>query len=362
MKIKPVRASRMNCLRRYLHCAIIAPLLFAQVSAYAFSSLRSPWDAVKVEVTDAPYSCPAVPSVPRDLTMDGFYRLDDPTHSIIDPTRQAAYSHASENVKGAGLAIVAAADEFRKTGSRAAALCSLSLVRALAAQDSMAGKMSSNQASYVQGWVAGAIAIASLKVGGYGFSTAQDDASISAWLKRIADQTKSFYDAKAVGDGNRNNHFYWAGIEVAAIGVLANDQNDFDWGMKAYDNGVDRILPDGTLPLEMKRGSRALHYHLYALAPLVLLAEFGEVNGIDLYARDKGALHRLVNTSVQGLINPSLFERTTGVKQEVSAHPSGDEMGWAPPYLRRFPDTALRAFVANASSLSVYYLGGLPPP
>src|SRR5580658_2637030 len=102
MTIKPVRASRMNCLRRYLHCTIIAPLLFAQVSAYAFSSLRSPWDAVKVEVTDAPYSCPAVPSVPRDLTMDGFYRLDDPTHSIIDPTRQAAYSHASENVKGAG--------------------------------------------------------------------------------------------------------------------------------------------------------------------------------------------------------------------------------------------------------------------
>jgi poly(beta-D-mannuronate) lyase len=352
----------MNCLRKILYCATIPLLLFAQVSAHASSSLRSPWDAVKVEVTDAPYSCPAALSVLRDLTMDGFYRLDDPTHSIIDPTRQAAYNHASENVKGAGLAIVAAADDFRKTGSRAAALCSLNLISSLATQNSMDGKMSSNQAYYVQGWVAGAIAIAYLKVRGYGFSTSQGDTSIAEWLKRIADQTKSFYDAKTVGDGNRNNHFYWAGIEVASIGVVANDRNDFDWGMKAYDNGVDRILPDGTLPLEMKRGSRALHYHLYALAPLVLLAEFGEANSVDLYARDKGALHRLVDTSVQGLIDSTLFERATGVKQEVSAHPSGDEIGWAPPYLRRFPSPTLKGFVANASSLSVYYLGGLPPP
>jgi poly(beta-D-mannuronate) lyase len=351
----------MNCLQKNLYCVIIAPLLFTQVSAQA-SSLRSPWDVVKIDLTDIPYSCPAALSVPQDLTMDGFYRLDDPTHSIIDPVRQAAYDRASKNVKGAGVEIVAAADDFRKTGSRAAAVCSLNLINALAAQNSMDGKMSSNQAYYVQGWVAGAIAIAYLKVCGYGLSDPQKDASIAAWLKRIADHTKSFYDAKKEGDGNRNNHFYWAGIEVAAIGTLANDRTDFDWGVKAYSSGVDDIQPDGTLPLEMKRGSRALHYHLYALAPLVLLAEFGEANGIDLYARDNGALHRLVNTSVQGLIDPTFFERASGVKQEISARPSGDQIGWAPPYLRRFPNTALKTFVVQASSLSVYYLGGLPPP
>jgi poly(beta-D-mannuronate) lyase len=351
----------MNCIQSKSFCAIVASLFFASVAAHA-SSLRSPWDAVKVQVTAAPYSCPATPSVPRDLTMDGFYRLDDPTHSIIDPARQAAYNRASEDVKGAGLKIVAAADDFLQTGSRAGALCSLSLISAMAAHHSMEGKMSSRQAYYVQGWVAGAVAIAYLKVRGYGLSNPQDDAAIAAWLKHVADQTKSFYDAKTMGDGNRNNHFYWAGIEVAAIGILADDRADFDWGIKAYDNGVARIQPDGTLPLEMKRGSRALHYHLYALAPLILLAEFGEVNGIDLYARDQGALHRLVNTSVQGLINPTLFENATGMKQEVPAHPSGDQIGWAPPYLRRFPNPILKSLVASASSLSVYYLGGLPPP
>jgi poly(beta-D-mannuronate) lyase len=345
-----------------LGCVMVAAVLLAQGSARASSSLRSPWDGVKVQLTDAGYACPSIASVPRDLRMDGFYRLDDPTHSIIDPVRQAAYSRASEDVKGAGLAIVAAADAFRQTGSRAAALCTLRLIGGLAANDSMGGKMSSNQAYYVQGWVAGAIGIAYLKVRGYGLSNLQDDASIAAWLKRIAHQTESFYDGKSEGDGNRNNHFYWAGIEAAAIGVVANDKGNFDWGMKTYNSGVDSIQPDGTLPLEMKRGSRTLHYHLYALAPLVLLAEFGEANGMDIYARDKGALHRLVKISVQGLVDPSLFERATGVKQEIPAHPSGDQIGWAPPYLRRFPDATLQSFVANASSLSVYYLGGLPPP
>jgi poly(beta-D-mannuronate) lyase len=355
-------ADGMNCVWKTLYCAMVAPLFFVNVPAHAAASLRSPWDGVKVDVTDASYSCPPAFSVPRDLVMDGFYRLDDPTHSIIDPVRQAAYNKAAEGVKGAGEAIVAAADKFRTTGSRAAALCSLKLINALVAQDSMAGKMSSNQAYYVQGWVAGAIGIAYLKMRGYGFSTPSEEAAVAAWLKRVASQTMSFYKNMTADDGNRNNHFYWAGIEIAAIGVVANDPSDFDWGMKAYNNGVDRIQLDGTLPLEMKRGSRALHYHLYALAPLVLLAEFGEANGIDCYARDKGALHLLVKTSVQGILNPSLFERATGVKQEVSAHPSGDQIGWAPPYERRFPDPTLQKFIAGASNLSVYYLGGLPPP
>ena len=68
------------------------------------------------------------------------------------------------------------------------------------------------------------------------------------------------------------------------LGSLQTIEGTFDWAMAAYDNGVNQIRPDGTLPLEMARGRRAFHYHLYALAPLVLLAEFGEANQLDLYA------------------------------------------------------------------------------
>jgi len=68
-----------------------------------------------------------------------------------------------------------------------------------------------------------------------------------------------------------------------------------------------------------------------------------------------------VSVSVNGLHDPSLFEKATGVKQEVPRVASGDQIGWAPPYVRRFPDPVLTRLIEAAPTLSVYYLGGLPP-
>ncbi len=339
-------------------CAIGSPVLFAAPAR----PLLSPWDKKPVVQKDFPYPCPSLPHISPDLVTDGFYRLDDPTHSIIDPVRQEAYRKSADPVKAVGMAIVKAADDFRTTGSREAAQCAMSRILAMAHDKSLSGKMSSSQAYYVQGWVAGAIAIAYLKVRGNAAVPANQAREIADWLISIGEETKSFYDAHSSAHGaNGNNHLYWAGVELAAIGVAANDQRDFDWGMATYDNGVNQIRPDGTLPLEMARGSKALHYHLYALAPLVLLAEFGEANGLDLYAHANGALHRLVATSMKGLKDPSLFQTETGVEQEVPHVITGDQIGWAPPYARRFPNPELSRMIQAAPSLSVYYIGGLPP-
>jgi poly(beta-D-mannuronate) lyase len=335
----------------------------AEFSAAAEQPLRSPWDGKPISMTSVPYVCPAMPNIPPDLTTDGFYRLDDPTHSIVDPVRQAAYEKSSRPVKAAGQAVVAAADAYRTTGSRQAAECTLKLIAAMAEQHSLAGKMSSNQAYYVQGWVVGAVAIAYLKTRDAHLATPAQEKSIADWLVRVGEQTKGYFDprrAKGTSDA-RNNHSYWAGAELAAIGVAANNRVDFDWAVAAYDAGVKQIRPDGTLPLEMGRGQRALHYHLYALAPLVMIAEFGEANGMDLYAHSDGAIHRLADVSIAGLSNPELFTKATGVQQEVPTRPSGDQIGWALPYEHRFPNPQLAKLIANAPTLSVYYLGGLPP-
>jgi poly(beta-D-mannuronate) lyase len=333
------------------------------LGASVAEALRSPWDGKSITTTTASYTCPAIAHIAPDLVTDGFYRLDDPTHSIIDPVRQEAYRKSSDGVKAVGMAVVKAADNFRTTGSRSAAQCAIAQTIVLAQDHSLAGKMSSNQAYYVQGWVVGAIAIAYLKVRETGIATPQETQTIAKWLQSVGEQTKSYYDAhKKVGHGDsQNNHLYWAGVELAAIGVAANDRADFDWAMATYDNGVNQIQPDGTLPLEMARGSRALHYHLYALAPLVLLAEFGEANHLDLYAHANGAIHRLVNLSVAGLHDPAPFAKATGVQQEVPKTISGDQIGWAPPYVQRFPNPTLEQIIQAAPSLSVYYLGGLPP-
>jgi poly(beta-D-mannuronate) lyase len=349
------------CSYPFLPALLVA--CFPLIAAAQAKPLRSPWDSKPVTMTTAAYACPAVAHIAPDLVTDGFYRLDDPTHSIIDPVRQEAYRKSSDGVKAVGMTIVKAADDYRTTGSRKAAQCAITQILALAQENSLAGKMSSNQAYYVQGWVVGAIAIAYLKTRDTGLSTPELTATVAKWMQRVGDQTIAYYDGhKRSGNGDsQNNHLYWAGVELAAIGVVADNRKDFDWAMATYDNGVNQIQPDGALPLEMARGGRALHYHLYALAPLVLLAEFGEANHRDLYAHANGAIHRLVNFSVDGLRDPTPFAKATGVKQEVPKTITGDQIGWAPPYVQRFPNPALERMVQAAPSLSVYYLGGLPP-
>jgi poly(beta-D-mannuronate) lyase len=347
----------MPCTLRFFSLFIGLALPLASVAA----PLLSPWDSEPVKVTDAAYPCPAIPHLPADLTTDGFYRLDDPTHSIIDPVRQAAYNASSGPVKAEGQAFVAAADAFRATGSRQAADCVRTHLLALAQQNSLAGKMSSGQAYYVQGWIAGVFAIDYLKVRAAAPLTAEQTKFVGDWLHRIGIQTEHFYDDKHGHDAKGNNHLYWAGVELAAIGIVADRHDDFDWGLSTYDNGISQILPDGTLPLELARGSKALHYHLYAVAPLVMLAELGAANHLDLYAHSNGAIHRLISRSIGGIANPDTFEHATNTKQEVPRKPSGDAIGWAPPFVRRFPDAVISRYIANAPSLSVFYLGGLPP-
>jgi poly(beta-D-mannuronate) lyase len=354
--------SRQDKSCRYSLLAVLLAALSVTATAQA-QFLRSPWDGKPVTATDTTYVCPAIAHIAPDLVTDGFYRLDDPTHSIIDPVRQEAYRKSSDGVKAVGMAIVKAADDYRTTGSRNAAQCAITQILTLAQEHSLAGKMSSNQAYYVQGWVVGAIAIAYLKTRDTGIATPDQTQTIAKWMQSVGDQTIVYYDGhKRSGNGDsQNNHLYWAGVELAAIGVAADNRKDFDWAMATYYNGVNQIQPDGTLPLEMARGGRALHYHLYALAPLVLLAEFGEANNMDLYAHANGAIHRLVNKSVSGLQDPAPFEKATGVPQEIPKTVSGDQIGWAPPYVKRFPNPVLERLVKAAPSLSVYYLGGLPP-
>ena len=330
---------------------------------HAAGPLASPWDSHPVTATKAPYNCPEPAHLPVDFVTDGFYALNDPTGSIIDPVRQKEYERTSGPVKNEGNVVVAAADNFRATGSEAAAACVIHHMEVNAKDGALTGKLSSSQAYFVQGWVAGAEAIAYLKVGGPKRTTAAQRALILPWLEKNADLTRTFYDARAKkSGGGAQNHFYWAAIQLAATGIATGNRADFDWAMQAAKRGIDAIHPDGTLPEEMRRGKRALHYHLYAASPLVMLAELGLPNGVDLYTYNGSALKKLVEVSTHGLIDASLFEKRTGIPQERPDPPTAEAIGWAEPYNRRFPDPTITKLLKEAPDHSYMYLGGLPPP
>jgi poly(beta-D-mannuronate) lyase len=341
---------------------LVAFSLTALSSAQAQGDrLHSPWDDRKVVLTDAAYECPAPPPFAKTQEINSYYI--DSHASIIDPQKFAAFQKASETSGHLSQYAALAADAYLEKGSRAAARCVYSMLDAAAKADAWDGKMSGYQDVYLQNWLLSAVGIAYLKVRSSGLGTSAQQTDIEKWLGLLALRVREFFDAELarMGADHENNHLYWAGLAIAAEAIADDDQEAGQWALNAYRIGLENIQPDGSLKAEMDRGQMAFHYHLYALAPLIMLAELGEANGIDLYAENNGALHRLVRFCEAGLEDPKIFEKRTGVAQVVALPYAGSDIGWAVPYVRRFPDAKLSALLAKAPWVRYTTWGGAPP-
>lgn len=336
-------------------CALLLALGPMAIAA----PLKSPWDS-QVAVTTQPYTCPAVVHASKDIEANSPYRKDDPTHSIIDPEADARNKALTRPFYDVQRVNVRAADAFRTTGSRAAAECAIAQITTMARENAMGGNVGNGQPVYVQGWIAGSSAVAWMKV--RQLASPADNKLVSAWLHHLGQNVRAYYDPRPDKSDGSNNHSYWAGFTLAAIGIADDNRDDFTWGLKYYDRGVAAIRKDGSLDREKDRASRALHYHLYALAPLAMLAEFGEDNGVAMYAKSGGALHRLAALCVAGYNDPTIFQKMTGKVQERRDKPEGAQFAWTVPYLKRFPDHPEIAKIrAQMEKPSFETIGGLPP-
>ncbi len=341
---------------RHLYSLLITISLALPAAA---APLRSPWDLHPVMLSDKSYSCPAPTHVSPDLTSSGYYT--DAHHSVINQAEQEEYKEVTAPYQEVVKKIVAAADAYQTTGSRAAAECAATLIESAAKDRFLAGTMNGRQSYYVQKWLVGAVAIAYLKTRPNGIISPAQTAEIVRWLQDVAPQSIGYFESNARHPPANNNHRYWTGLEVAAIGIAADNDRLWKWGMESAEIGIKQIKKDGTLPLEMDRAARALHYHLFATSALVMLAEFAAANGKYLYNEHDQALKHLVDRSISGVTDPSYFREKTGVEQEIPAWTSSVEYAWLQPYVRRFPNPALQALMAKLDNLSALYLGGLPP-
>lgn len=349
-------------------CTLLSgPFAMSAVAAGAAASLVSPWDLHGVKVKDGKYSCPTVATLPHDV--DAFDYYTDAKHSIIDPKKYAAYNAIKAQYTGVTDAAERAADQFQETGDASAAACAMKILIQQSQADALTGSMSSNQANYVQNWTLGSLAIPYLKVRQVGpdalGATPAQIASAQAWMQKVGGQVEAYFAArraKGTNDG-RNNHLYWAGFAAMAAGIAANDRALYDWGYGTYKNGVDEIADDGSLPLEMARGQRALHYHLFALAPLVTMAELAAANGEDSYSYNLGKLHLLVSRTLAGLADNHYFTTKAGALQDTpeKGKIKSNDVVWLTPYVRRFPDAGISTLLNQIPRQPYDYLGGLPP-
>lgn len=273
----------------------------------------------------APQCAPPPPPV-RDIALPRFY--NDAAGSAVDKELASAHKAAVAPLTDFLRHVVADTDKALARRDAALAACPLAWIAAWAKGDAWLGAMHTKQAEYQRKWDHAGVALAYLKLKPYATKTQQ--AVIEPWLIRFAEVVAAFQN----GDGRkRNNHVYWMGLGQAATALATGSERHWAAARAVAEEAAGHIGRDGTLPLELERGARALHYHSFAATPLVVMAELAAGRGEDWYGFRNGALHRLVATTVAGLAHPSRFDTLAGVRQE---RPPGTGAGWLELYARRF--------------------------
>jgi poly(beta-D-mannuronate) lyase len=260
-------------------------------------------------------ACTAPPPAVIDIDANSYYI--DSHHSVIDPVRKARNEAATKPVDEFLDAVARAANAAQSRGDAGEARCALDWLSAWAGRNAMLGTMTTEQSYYTRKWALAGLALSYARV--RADAPPGQRKRIDDWLLALADATMRHSDAHK---GARNNHYYWEGLAVVATGAVTRDARCLDWGRKVFEHAMGQIQPDGSLPLELERAGRALNYHLFAAAPLVMMASI-----LDLQA---APLDRLVAFSVNGVNDPAILQKLTGFEQEHSkAVP-----GWIAIYLR----------------------------
>ena len=333
----------------------------ASPAPVASPALRGPFDvearrALIGAAMPAPRPSPPV-APPRDVVGVSFYV--DASKSIADPTLKAQNVAALAPLRrfvGSVTELAGGWVRSRPADPRYAHLAGQALAD-WAAAGALLGAVN-QQGAYEREWTLGSLALAYLEIREAPGWEPRQRTAIERWLCAIASAVRPPYE-RMDRTSSSNNHAYWTGLAVGAAGAACQDRGLFAWGIARARMGIAQIDAQGLLPLELERGRLALHYHVFALAPLVMLAELAAANGLSLYDERDHALRRLAERTIDGLADATTFQRLTGLAQEqITQPPRKSDLAWAEPYFARFPDTRVAAWIAAARPLVDVRLGG----
>jgi len=281
--------------------------------------------------TGSAAACPAAPTPVKDLDIPRFY--GDARGTVIEPKQRALHDAAVAPLTYFLQEVTAQADKAlrrsKPAAQREAASCALSWLETWARGDAWLGRMAQDQAEYQRKWDLAGAALAYIKL--KSFASVEQRRIIEPWLIRFADAARAFFDDPK---HKRNNHWYWLGLAQGAVGMATDSDRHWQTARGIMADAARDIAADGTLPMEIARGARAIHYHAFAVMPLVVLAELARFKEEDWYAMGDGALHRLVDVTLRGLNDPALFDQLAGVPQQ---RPVGAGAGWLQIYGASYP-------------------------
>lgn len=310
-------------------------------------------------VPEAKFDCPAVPTTAsRDLVFEGIYDKDDPERDNVNTAKQAEYRLATRGMTQFENKLLSMTNAYyvappNKAAARAR--CALAWMHAWAANNAMLGRVNYVGIS-VRHWTLASLASAYGQIRDEPSLNTDQNIKVRSWLRALAYAVIANYDDPK--NKRENNLAYWAAWSVTITGIALDDHALYQWGMKRGMNAVKDIDADGTLPLEMGRGSKAFLYHQFALTPLLMMAEAGVANGFNLYDLNNGYLHRLVKRVLVGLETPDFFNSRTGHAQQGIDTLGAGHLAWVAIYHARYPGYRTRILISKYPALFSRRLGG----
>jgi poly(beta-D-mannuronate) lyase len=112
--------------------------------------------------------------------------------------------------------------------------------------------------------------------------------------------------------GRVDNLYVWSGVAAASYALLSGDGAARRYANDVWLDGVAAIRPDGFVDSELRRGSRALLYHVYNLSALLTLRAFRNAMGDSISDSDQASLMRLIDRVGDSLCDPASIAAASG--------------------------------------------------
>ncbi len=312
--------------------------------------------------SDKADDCPPINVYKGELDIPSKYVQTKKSKDVIDEDNEARYKALSAPMTDLQQLSASLTDQlFKGKGKEQDLQCLRQHWLAWAKAGALLQPTKSAVGKAIRKWTLGAISANYLKIQ---LNLPESDShfpknerqELERWLGLLAGEVMIDYSNRK--PEQINNHDYWAAWGVITTAVVLNRQDMFDWSGAIFLNAMSKINADGSLPNELKRRSRALSYHNFALQPLVLLAAFGEANGQHWLSSDNAALQRLATLVINNLDDSSSLAQAakeTQVKESLREH---GRLSWLAPYIATSDDKAWLPLLKSLPPLKTTRLGG----
>jgi len=227
--------------------------------------------------------------------------------------------------------------------------------------------------------------IASPMMAGYSFAKqkitvpTEEDKVIKEWFKKIVKKNQHLmYELNRYKQGTQavgvprsaHNHALSSAISHMQLGILLNDNKLFRKAFKNYEYAIKFQRKDGSMPIETRRGGRAMFYQGRAMTALTAIAIIAENQGYNIWDYDhKGKnFHNIVKFFIDFTENNEIVFKyakemhapgpAKDYKRQDLDGSSSSHWGWLSAYATRFPNheniQRLKQWSSNDKDLNNY--------